>query len=172
MYSNMIFSFQRFDLFAAHRFLTSINPESLNVIRTINLHLCVEYPMYLRGRRVYYEGRELDASAEEERWEEIWRILSQMVSLRHVCVKIFDHGYALNEDMLLKPLQALNFETFIVQLPWSAGFGQIPPVILEYQEHRISGEGYNFELLRPDDHYSVTRNNNQSLGLYRRPTRR
>jgi hypothetical protein len=142
---------------AVHRFLKTIHHHALNSIRTICIHWCAFLPLYLREYDAQKKYVVIDASLEEQRWEETWQILST-ASLHNLHLKIFDQGFYLVEDTLFEPLRAVHAENFTVQLPWPWGFTGWNPTKnwvmfrdqLPNPSYRgVSGEGCNFQITRP-----------------------
>jgi hypothetical protein len=150
IYETVQFSLNGGDLEAAYTFLRMVSRDALHSIRTINIHWCAYLPLYLRGSKARRHGEELDPTEDERKWEGIWNILFTCSDLQSLYVKIFDQGYLLFEDTLLKPLNAVNASNFMVQLPWPWGF-QSWYITEPNENYRgVSGEGCNFKIIRPE----------------------
>jgi hypothetical protein len=121
IYSTTQFSLNGGDLEAAYNFLKTINGDALRSIRTINLHWCAYNPVYHRGRAAQRFGIPINTIPDEQKWEAICQIIPTCTGLHRLYIKIFDEGYLLYEDSLLKPLQAVQVNTFVVQLPLALG---------------------------------------------------
>jgi hypothetical protein len=151
IYSTTQFSLNGGDLEAAYNFLKAINGDALRSIRTINLHWCAYNPVYRNGRAAQRWGIPINTIPDEQKWEAIWQIIPTCTDLQNLYIKIFDEGYVLYEDSLLKPLQKVQTNTFIVQLPWPWGFQSWAKQEADGNYRGVSGEGCNFQVIRPDD---------------------
>jgi hypothetical protein len=150
IYSKTLFIIDGSDLEPAHRFLHSINPNTLLTLRKLNLHWRARVPVYMFPN--YPEWRPWPAERikeEEQRWEAICQKLATANNLRNLQLKVFDRGYALPEVPLLEPLRALRVDNCVVQLPWPRNTCPWPNALQ-------SDDGYHFKIKRPSPKDVVT----------------